>query len=95
MRELISEINRELTFGTSPNLTRQDLAGLSDAEIVALLPKHGLGELPGLESEWARRCWHKQHAKGGNGQAGLADFTHDQLGEMADRFAQKQTGTGP
>lgn len=85
MRELISEINRELTFGTSPTLDElggarpgqaetsaprrggkdapPNLSELSDTEIETMLPEHGLGELPGLESEWARRCWLKKHAK--------------------------------
>ncbi|KAA0211151.1 hypothetical protein EDM80_11870 [bacterium] len=66
MRELNPAINREMTLQNvirQATLTRQDLQKLSDAEIEALLPAGGLGELPGLETEHTMRQWRRKHGK--------------------------------
>lgn len=52
---------RHLQFRESGTLTRQDLPGLSDAELQALLPVNDLAEIEGAETEYSIRECRKKH----------------------------------
>ncbi len=76
-----------------PDTPTLDLSRLTDAEIEALLPTGGLGEIPGLETEYARRAWQRAHLSRNQGGTQRRSAIGGQCGPKVDNKVDNPSAT--
>ncbi len=70
-----------------------DLSRLTDAELLALLPTGGLGEIPGLETEYARRAWQRAHLSSNQGALKRRSANGGYFGRIVDNKVDNPPAT--